>query len=351
MIDGYLVWGDPDMIEWRDEEGYYHEMGYTDEGAYAFMVVDGVFISACDKDRTSGMSHHEFLDEYVRIYGWKKQYVASPTKGYPETIDWLDQPLLYIDDFVNDTKPVYKAKYRFRNEENTLFDIRVEYIDGTFDNWNEITCDFLKNYDLSCRIEENEYDAVDENDWYVIDNAKDFRERGTYGEFLGELLGTRQFEGRIYEDYENRCYFITFWDDNNADEVFDEIVDFWGGQFPYYCIMVSESHAEEAEAKYGETGMPSYYEWVYDCSFDTPSEVEAKQAEKQQKLAIHLANQQEKNKFFSNFRQNRGELQGQKLGNMTMAQYHNLIRQENRERVKKIIKETIERMVKEMRPY
>lgn len=39
---------------------------------------------------------------------------------------------------------------------------------------------------------------------------------------------------------------------------------------------------------------------------------------------IHLANQNIKRKAFSNFKKVRGERDGKKLGNMTMAQYHNL---------------------------
>ena len=44
--------------------------------------------------------------------------------------------------------------------------------------------------------------------------------------------------------------------------------------------------------------------------------------------AIHLMNQKEKRNKLSDFRKLRGELDGKKLGNMTMAQYHNLIYQE-----------------------
>lgn len=45
--------------------------------------------------------------------------------------------------------------------------------------------------------------------------------------------------------------------------------------------------------------------------------------------AIHLLNQQQKRDKLADFRRIRGEKDGRKLGNMTMAQYHNLIYQES----------------------
>lgn len=47
--------------------------------------------------------------------------------------------------------------------------------------------------------------------------------------------------------------------------------------------------------------------------------------------AIHLMNQQDKREALTDFRQNRSEIQGKKLGKMPMAQYHSLIYQEEKE--------------------
>ena len=47
--------------------------------------------------------------------------------------------------------------------------------------------------------------------------------------------------------------------------------------------------------------------------------------------AIHLMNQQDKREALTDFRQNRSEIQGKKLGKIPMAQYHSLIYQEEKE--------------------
>lgn len=51
---------------------------------------------------------------------------------------------------------------------------------------------------------------------------------------------------------------------------------------------------------------------------------------------IHLMNQKDKSNALKDFKNSRGELQGNKLGKMTMAQYHNLLNQESINNVKKV---------------
>ena len=148
-----------------------------------------------------------------------------------------------------------------------------------------------------------------------------------YQEYIEEHEGkcndlSVEFEQYFENTSDNTIYEGRYWYDNN-------IIIFWGKTPPrnkLYEILkqidrVLNINIYETIVVVNDSFIPfKKYDFNYD---NNVSDADLR--------AIHLMNQKDKRDALSDFRDSRSEFQGKKLGNMTMAQYHNLIYQEGKD--------------------
>lgn len=334
MIKGLIAYGTPDEIEWIEGEDNYFFQGFADKGSYPFQVIDGQFILGDEKE-----THCSSFVDFIAEHGWPNENIISPMKiGYDE-FEWRHKPIIYKGEEDEGPNPIESVKYVKTNEG---IDLQIIYKDGEEKEFEGLSIDEIKPDFLARDIRNDNY-LYNHHGFYVINYTDDSDERLTYGELMQELSHKSVCQGRIFHSigYD----FICFWNNNYAKDAYPYLIKTFGYKVADFIFVPCED-VDDAKACYGKSGMPTYGEWLKgECNnFDNDKE----NALKEKFKAIHLANQKEKNNYFQDFRQNRGELQGQKLGKMTMAQYHNLIRQESKKNKKKIIKETINNYIKIM---
>lgn len=107
--------------------------------------------------------------------------------------------------------------------------------------------------------------------------------------------------------------FIAFWGNTVSIEILNNIISNIENKF--------DTDFSNPMIVIGGNIMP-YNEYNQDIKIDLDKDKELR--------ALHLMGQKEKRDRLTDFRRLRGELDGKKLGNMTMAQYHNLIYQEGK---------------------
>lgn len=157
----------------------------------------------------------------------------------------------------------------------------------------------------------------------------------TYGDLIDEL-GDPEARGRLMIDYNNNnLSFVAFWEEPSEEE--KEIIGRYIGN-PYVVVCWDE---KDAKAFYLDCNFKvfTYKEWLESGEYYT----EIKKDDNA--FQLHLMNAKDKWNNTSTFRDVRDRKNADKLGDMTMAQYHSLIYQESRNRIRKIIREEIEKLL------
>ena len=154
---------------------------------------------------------------------------------------------------------------------------------------------------------------------YIYENEEYYDD--LYGElemYIDDICNNSLYDGRYWINKE----IITFWyktpSTEKLDLILNEICEKLGVDVSNVRVVV------------GNHIIP-YEEYNYWDDIDN-DKFKPKDSKSDKELrAIHLMNQQDKRDALKDFRQNRGEIQGKKLGKMPMAQYHNLIYQEEKD--------------------
>lgn len=154
---------------------------------------------------------------------------------------------------------------------------------------------------------------------YIQDNEELYDD--LYGELeskINDVCKTITYEGRYWRDNE----IIVFWDNTPSRNVLGEILKQINNSLNISIddtiVVIRDSFIPFREYHFNDE--------INNEEFDENSYVSDKDLR-----AIHLMNQQDKREALTDFRQNRGEVQGKKLGKMPMAQYHSLIYQEEKD--------------------
>ena len=157
----------------------------------------------------------------------------------------------------------------------------------------------------------------------------------TYGELI-DNIGDPEARGRLMIDYNNNnLSFVAFWSEPSKQE--KRIVAKNIGN-PYVVVFNSEEEAKEFYLK-EHNKVFTYKEWLESGKY-IPRIKKDENA-----FQLHLMNAKDKWNNTSTFRDVRDRKNADKLGDMTMAQYHSLVYQESRNRIKKIIREEIEKLL------
>ena len=142
-----------------------------------------------------------------------------------------------------------------------------------------------------------------------------------YGELeskVNDVCKTITYEGRYWRDNE----IIVFWDNTPSRNVLGEILKQLNNSLNISIddtiVVIRDSFIPFRNYHFNDE--------INNEEFDGNSNVSDKELR-----AIHLMNQQDKREALTDFRQNRAEVQGKKLGKMPMAQYHSLIYQEEKD--------------------
>ena len=162
---------------------------------------------------------------------------------------------------------------------------------------------------------------------YIHENEEYYDD--LYGELemhIDDICNNSLYDGRYWINKE----IITFWyktpSTEKLDLILNEICEKLGVDVSNVRVVV------------GNHIIP-YEEYNYWDDIDN-DKFKPKDSKSDKELrAIHLMNQQDKNDALKDFRQNRGEIQGKKLGKIPMAQYHSLIYQEEKNSNKELLKE------------
>lgn len=142
----------------------------------------------------------------------------------------------------------------------------------------------------------------------------------TYGDLL-DIIGTPRARGRVLVDYDNGWIdFVAFWGEPTLDE--KKIVLKHIGS-PYVILFNNKIDAYDFYIKEGNK-VPTMKEWI-ESGKSIP-----RIKRDDEKFALHNMKAKDKWNNTSSFRDTRDKKNAEKLGNMTMAQYHNLIRQESK---------------------
>jgi hypothetical protein len=158
----------------------------------------------------------------------------------------------------------------------------------------------------------------------------------TYGDLL-DKLGNPRARGRVLVDYDNGWVeFVAFWNEPTMEE--KKLVGKYIGN-PYVVVFNNIDEAREFYL-YGNNKVFTYKEWVKSNKY-IPRIRKDEDA-----YQLHLMKAKDKWNNTATFRDTRDRKNAEKLGNMTMAQYHSLINQESHKRIGKIIKEEILKYIK-----
>jgi hypothetical protein len=142
----------------------------------------------------------------------------------------------------------------------------------------------------------------------------------TYGDLL-DIIGTPRARGRVLVDYDNGWIdFVAFWGEPTLEE--KKIVLKHVGS-PYVILFNNKIDAYDFYIKEGNK-VPTMKEWI-ESGKSIP-----RIKRDDEKFALHNMKAKDKWNNTSSFRDTRDKKNAEKLGNMTMAQYHNLIRQESK---------------------
>ena len=218
----------------------------------------------------------------------------------PDNIEYLGTKLSYLD---NDAYPFIVIK-----TENGL-DVKI-YPE------NSTTHMFLKRDMAAKKIGFKSYEYFIR---YVRENIEE------KDDWMDELNGiiddielNIEYEGRYWCNNE----LLIFWYDTPPTDIIDLIL-----------LELSEFlkiNINNPKIVIGDYVIPyeeyNYWEKINNNDF----RIDTSKTDKELKN-IHLMNQQDKREALTDFRQNRAEVQGKKLGKMPMAQYHSLIYQEEKD--------------------
>lgn len=256
--------------------------------------------------------HLWWEDSGAYPFGWFYQYDG-------------DYKLFIGDESSMHSSPCEKALHKYINDKITEDESRAD-IDGTFnDELNGYSkYSFLEHPDDVSYREETETED-DRNDYYyepyfdpsnyLISNYISYNH--TVNEF-DEMLQSMDVSGRFWK-YDKVISFWSSMSPSMLDEYIDDLQRQTNIDFSDY-MYVYEDYDDENSIKYCTVS-----EFI-----NSGRDIEFKADERENK-GIHLMKPKEKAEALKDFKSIRGEKQGQKLGNMTMAQYHNLIYQEEKD--------------------
>lgn len=341
-----VCWGTPDTIYYIDKKDKEHEIDLYPYG-FTFGIWDGKLV--CSRDEygdggTCGMVHDDLITYYLWENGWGD--ILPAKEAYNNEVDHYDMydKMVKYDgeqDCVIPTKVLYMVNEDEDGDET--YSLKV-YHDNNCDEHEDLYYGDLMNYaELSEEVaDEIYYDNGDE----IGDGWKELKygERETYGEILNQL-GSPELRGRVLMDYDSNLYdplsFIAFWDDDdvtiqNIKKLAKEF-----GKDVYNYFIVTETNRQSA-SRYGLFNMPTLGEYLRG---EVQCEPSNNSNEKEELLNIHLMKPQDKwkaldkngflsarnNKLYKKlaYRDHDGNIRTDKEP-MTMAQYHNLIYQENK---------------------
>ena len=240
---------------------------------------------------------------------------------------WIDDELYIGDESTMHSSPALKAVYDDVNNK-ILNDGCNADIDGTFndelDGYNEY--EFLHH----------PYDEEYREEYEIEEGQEDFFHERYY--LIGDWISYNHTESELNGMLEYMDISGRYWE-------YDKVISFWSSMTPEIMRNCIKELSERTKIDF------SNYIYVYTdyetdefkyCTIsefiNSNEEMEFKPDERENK-GIHLMNQQNKRNALSDFRQNRAEVQGRKLGKIPMAQYHNMIYQESKENNNKLISE------------
>ena len=330
--DVRVCWGTPDTVYYIDGKGETHGIDLSPYG-YTFGIWDGVCITSSDRDETYGLMHDDLVEYYIMNNGWPSRGIVSPHDGYGNDYDFEKlkmMPVRYEDDEYG-TKDVKQVLYSY-DEEYDDYSLRVTWGDGKVEVFNDKDEYQIRN---DCYFPENVADDIIYHDGKEIKDGYyllqyETKNRETYNELIRELYqGGVKLRGRILMDFEsnymNPNSFIAFW---NNDEITPENIKIlaktWGSDV-YNYILVTETN-EQSATRYGIYNMPTLREYLDDkVQIKASSDV----SERERLYNIHLGKPEDKRAYFNSFLKNRENIHKNKLGKVTMAQYHNMLYGEN----------------------
>ena len=222
------------------------------------------------------------------------------------------------------SSPALKAVYDDVNNK-ILNDGCNADIDGTFND----ELDGYREYEFLCHPDDEEYREENETE----EEKEDFYYEPYFDEknyLIGDWISYNHTERELNNMLEYMDISGRYWK-------YDKVISFWSSMTPEIMRNCIKELSERTKIDF------SNYIYVY-TDYDTDEfkyctvsefinsneEMEFKPDERENK-GMHLMNPKEKWEELTDFRQNRGEVQGKKLGKMPMAQYHSLIYQEEKD--------------------
>ncbi len=167
------------------------------------------------------------------------------------------------------------------------------------------------------------------SDYYDEDDNVLPEYKMTYGQFL-DKLGSPKARGRVLVDYDNGYIdFISFWEEPSLEE--KKIVYKNVGN-PYVVLFNNINEAREFYLYEGNKVI-TMKEWIKSGKYIPRIKKD------EQTFALHNMKAKDKWDNTATFRTTRDLKNAKKLGNMTMAQYNSIIRQESVKKMNKLLKE------------
>lgn len=201
--------------------------------------------------------------------------------------------------------------------------IPAKYVNDNAFDWETLRDTQVDYYD------DDEYPSYhDEETGEVLPEYKT-----TYGDLISSL-GDPYARGRILHDFSKGLNFISFWDEPTKEEVKLIIKEY--GNMALNAYWVNFNKENEADKYYKEYKVYTTKDWLN-------NNVEIPRIKKDEELYnIHTLPSTKKRETsqLKGVLSDKEAKQAKKLGNMTKAQYHSLIYQENREPVWLIISES-----------
>lgn len=237
---------------------------------------------------------------------------------------WIEDELYIGDESTMHSSPALKAVYDDVNNK-ILNDGCNADIDGTFND----ELDGYREYEFLCHPDDEEYREENETE----EEKEDFYYEPYFDEknyLIGDWISYNHTERELNNMLEYMDISGRYWK-------YDKVISFWSSMTPEIMRNCIKELSERTKIDF------SNYIYVY-TDYDTDEfkyctvsefinsneEMEFKPDERENK-GMHLMNPKEKWEELTDFRQNRGEVQGKKLGKMPMAQYHSLIYQEEKD--------------------
>lgn len=331
-----VCWGTPDTVYYIDKDNVTHEIDFQPYG-YAFGIWDGTCIVSSDNDDTCGMIHDDLIVWYVWEHGWGDILAPKDVFDGVDSCDMCDKKVVHDGE---EDKIIPRSISYIPCEDEGYYNLIITDLDDNEEEFEE-----YDKYDMEDILSDEIIDDItyydsgeeDENGWKVLT----YDDRETYGDLL-ERLGSPVLRGRILMDFEVDLYnppaFIAIWDEEDITQQNIKKLEYAWGKDIYNYFLVTESN-EQSATRYGIFNMPTLREWMNgETNYNGKKDAE----EKERFKCLHLMVPEEKWKNMKGWRDAHNKIMNDKLsyrdhdGNirtdiepMTLAQYHNMIYQEN----------------------